>query len=305
MNDNYLEFLLSLNLIDGKDSTDYIKTLYSISNRVENNYRVYKIKKRNGKYRTIYEPNGLLKHIQRKILYNVLEERKISIYAKAYHKGISLKDNASCHCNKKYILKLDIKDFFNSISFMNVYNACFSIYPKSIGMLLTRLCTYDDHLIQGAPTSSYISNLVMREFDYNIGNFARENNIDYTRYSDDMTFSGDFDPKFIILIVRCELKSLGLKLNFNKINFINSSSRQEVCGVVVNNKMQVNSDYRKKIRMEVYYLKKYGLKSHLDRIKYQGDNYINSLYGRILYVLQINPMDYEFISYRDYIKNIL
>lgn len=305
MLDNYTDFLLSLNLFDCKDSKEYIKKLYSISNRVENNYRVYKIKKRNGKYRTIYEPNGILKHIQRKILENILEERRISVYAKAYHKGISLKDNASPHRGKRYILKLDIKDFFNSISFMNVYNSCFSIYPKSIGMLFTRLCTYDDHLIQGAPTSSYISNLVMREFDYGVGGWALENNIDYTRYSDDITFSGEFDPKLVIDIVRCSLKSVGLKLNFDKINYISSSSRQEVCGIVVNDKIQVNSNYRKKIRMEIYYIKKYGLKSHLKRINYDGDNYLNSLYGRILYVLQVNPLDKEFMDYKNYIKTLL
>ena len=198
------EFLLSLNLFDCKDKNKYIKILYSITNNLEKNYSIYKIKKKNGKYRTIYEPHLLLKHIQKQILNNILNNKSISKYAKAYHKGLSLKDNAIPHINKNLLLKLDIKDFFENISFMDIYNSCFSIeyFPKSVGMLLTYLCTYDDHLTQGSPTSAYISNLVMKEFDEELGNWCEENNISYTRYSDDMTFSGSFNPNDIILKVR-------------------------------------------------------------------------------------------------------
>src|SRR5699024_2852561 len=115
----------------------------------------------------IYEPNLILKQIQKQILNNILNNKSISKYAKAYHKGIQLKDNAIPHINKEMILKLDIKDFFENISFLDIYNSCFPIeyFPKSVGMILTYLCTYDNHLTQGSPTSAYISNLVMKEFD--------------------------------------------------------------------------------------------------------------------------------------------
>ena len=165
------DFLFSLNLFNCSDKNKYIKTLYSLSNNIEKNYRVYKIRKNNGGYRTIYEPNSLLMKIQKSILNNILNNKSISLYAKAYHKGISLRDNASAHVNKDLILKLDIKNFFESISFVDIYNSCFSIeyFPKSVGMLLTYLCTYNDHLTQGTPTSSYISNLVMKDFDEELG----------------------------------------------------------------------------------------------------------------------------------------
>ena len=114
------EFLLSLKLFNCKDKKKYLNTIYSISNNIENNYKIYKIKKKNGKYRTIYEPNSLLKHIQRQILVKILDNKAISKYAKAYHKGINLKDNAIPHLNKELILKLDIKDFFENISFIDV-----------------------------------------------------------------------------------------------------------------------------------------------------------------------------------------
>lgn len=302
------DFLLSLKLFNCKDEKKYIKTIYSISNNIKNNYKIYKIKKINDKYRTIYEPNSLLKNIQRQILINILNNKSISKYAKAYHKGISLKENAISHINKKTILKLDIKNFFENISFLDIYNSCFSIeyFPKSVGMLLTYLCTYNEHLPQGSPTSAYISNLVMKDFDEVLGTWCEERGISYTRYSDDMTFSGIFNPSEIIIKVRKLLYKLGLELNNDKIHIIKKSSCQIVTGIVVNEKIQVSSKYRKKIRQEIYYIKKFGLLSHLEHSKYDIDRkeYLNSLYGRILYVLQINNADQEFNNYKKFIFNL-
>lgn len=302
------EFLLSLNLINCKDEKKYIKTIYSISNNIEKNYKIYKIKKHNGKYRTIYEPNPILKHIQKQILVNILNNKSISKYAKAYHKGIQLKDNALPHVNKEMILKLDIIDFFENISFLDIYNTCFPIeyFPKSVGMILTYLCTYDNHLTQGSPTSAYISNLVMKEFDEELGNWCDLMNISYTRYSDDMTFSGKFNPSELIAKVRKMLYKLGLELNNDKIHIVYKSSSQNVTGIVVNEKMQVNIKYRNKIRQEIYYIKKFGLISHLKtcNINIDSKRYLNILYGRILYVLQINEIDKEFIKYKKFIENL-
>ena len=302
------DFLLSLNLINCKDKDKYIKTIYSISNNIEKNYKVYKIKKRNGKYRTIYEPNSMLKQIQKKILINILNNKSISKYAKAYHKGISLKDNAIPHINKKIILKLDIKNFFENISFLDVYNSCFSIeyFPKSVGFILTYLCTYDNHLTQGSPTSAYISNLIMKEFDEEIGNWCNINDISYTRYSDDMTFSGNFNPSELIIKIRKMLYKLGLELNNDKIHIVNKSQSQSVTGIIVNEKLQVNAKYRNKIRQEMYYIKKFGLKSHLNKcnININELKYSDKLYGRILYVLQINKFDQEFLKYKKFIEEL-
>ena len=296
------EFLLSLNLFNCKNQKKYIKTLYSLANNIEENYNIYKIKKHNGKYRTIYEPNSLLKHIQKSILTNILNNKSISKYAKAYHQGLSLKDNALPHLHKDMLLKLDIKNFFENISFIHIYNTCFPIeyFPKSVGMLLTYLCTYDNHLTQGSPTSAYISNLVMKEFDEALGNWCEKNNIFYTRYSDDMTFSGCFNPKDVIIKVRKMLLSLGLQLNNNKIHVIKKSSNQNVTGITVNEKMQVNAQYRHRIRQEIYYIKKFGIKSHLNKchITMNETQYINTLYGKIIYVLQINENDEEFKTYK-------
>lgn len=301
--------LLSLNLIN-KDISDKqkIKILYSISNRIERNYKVYKIKKNNGNYRTIYSPNNQLKIIQKNILKNILNHRSISKYAKAYHKGISLKDNASPHLNQKKILKLDIIDFFESIEYPAIYSSCFNeaYFPKTIGHLLTYLCTYESRLPQGAPTSSYISNLVMKDFDEELGKWCEEHNINYTRYSDDMTFSGDFNPTEVIQKVRKMLYKLNLKINNKKIHVISNSQQQNVTGIVVNNKIQVSSKYRNNIRQEIYYIKKFGLKEHLTKIDYQNNStkYLNSLTGKINYVLSIDPNNQELINYKNYLKDL-
>lgn len=301
------EFLLSLNLFNCKDKKKYIKTLYAIANNKENNYRIYKIKKRNGKYRTIYEPNSLLKEIQRNILENILETRSVSKYCKAYYKGAKIKDNASIHIDKKIVLKLDIENFFPNITFMNIYNSCFSIeyFPKNVGMLLTYLCTCNDYLTQGSPTSAYISNLVMKKFDEDIGTWCDRKNISYSRYSDDMTFSGDFDVTEVIKLVREKLGKLGLNLNDKKTCVIDRSKCQRVTGLVVNDKVNVSNEYKKKIRQEMYYINKYGIKEHMNRINVvDKSKYINSLMGRINYVLQIDSNNKEFIEYRERIIGI-
>ncbi|HIU22141.1 MAG TPA: RNA-directed DNA polymerase [Candidatus Fimihabitans intestinipullorum] len=302
------DFLLSLHLIDCLDQRKYIKTIYSISNNIEKNYKIYKIKKSNGGYRTIYEPNPLLKQIQKRILTSILNHKAISRYAKAYHKGTQLKDNAFPHVNKNMMLKLDIKNFFETITFLDIYNSCFSIeyFPKSVGMILTYLCTYDNHLTQGSPTSPYISNLVMQEFDEELGSWCDLMGISYTRYSDDMTFSGQFNPRKIISKVRKMLYRLGMELNDSKTHVVYKSSSQKVTGVVVNEKMQVSKRYRNKIRQEIYYIKKFGLNSHLKKcnIDINSITYVNILYGKILYVLQINETDKEFIKYKQFIKDL-
>ena len=301
------DILLSLNLIDEKDKNKYLKTIYLISNSVDKQYSSLKIKKRNGQYRTVYAPNGTLKHIQRVILDNILSDRKLSPYAKAYVKNTNLIDNALPHVAKNIILKMDISNFFESIDFWDVYNTCFpsSLFPFEVGYILTKLCTLDDMLIQGAPTSAYISNLYLRSFDYEIGKYCEDNNISYTRYSDDLTFSGNFDTKEVIFLVRDKLMKLGLRVNNKKTKVIKQYYQHNVTGLVVNSKVNISKSYKKKIRQEVYYITRYGLKSHLEfnNIK-DKETYLNSLYGRILFVLQVRKDDTEFKYYKSIIGNL-
>lgn len=173
-------------------------------------------------------------------------------------------------------------------------------------MLLTYLCTYNEHLPQGAPTSAYISNLVLKEFDEELGKWCCQNNISYTRYSDDMTFSGMTFSNELIPRVRKMLSKLGLELNNKKTHLIHHSNRQIVTGIIVNEKCTLDKNYKKKIRQEMYYLTKYGIDSHCSKINCQDKlHYLASLKGKILYVLQIDQNNQEFINYKNTINKLI
>ena len=302
---NEKDFLLSLYDFNNELSDNQkIKKLNIISNNIEKYYTKFTIKKRNGKNRNILSPYIELKNIQKKILFDLLSDKRASDYATGYIKGMSLVDNVKYHKGYKYILKLDIKDFFNSVSYVDIYNI-FKEYgfPNRICGLLSNLVTYDDYLPQGAPTSPYLSNLVLRDFDCIIGKWCAINNINYTRYSDDLTFSMNTYHKELIRFVRVNLYKYGLELNNDKICLINNSNKQKITGIVVNDKIQVDIKYRKKIRQEIYYINKYGLIDHMKRNKISNINkYLKSLLGRINFVLSVDPNNKEFIEYKRVIK---
>lgn len=307
--DSAKDVILSLRLIEnaGYDEKKKIRLLYTISNDIENNYREFKVAKKNGGYRILAEPSKMLKGIQRNILKNYLYKQSISPHVKSYIKGVSLKENALAHTGQKKILKLDIENFFDNVDFLKVYNYAFGPekLPKSVGLLLTHLTTYYGALPQGAPTSAYISNIVMKDFDYIVGEYCHNLDVNYTRYSDDMTFSGDFDPKLIIRFVRRQLRKMGFNLNEDKIHVVSSSQSQVVTGITVNKKMRALKKYRYKIRQEIYYIKKYGLENHLLRIDYPKSkiSYLRNLYGRISYASYIDSDDHELLEYKKYLKN--
>ena len=301
-------FLLSLYSFNKKlTDNQKIKKLYIMSNNIEKYYNKFTLRKRNGKERNILSPYTELKKIQNNILKDLLYDKRPSPYAKAYIKKINLLANVKIHKGYKYILKLDISNFFENISYVDVFNIYKEYgFSNRICGLLAHLTTYFDYLPQGSPTSPYLSNLVLRDFDYKVGKWCLERNINYTRYSDDMTFSMNEYNQELIRYIRINLYKYGLELNNEKINLIKNSTQQKVTGIVVNQKLQVDSKYRKKIRQELYYIKKYGIDNHLKRINIKDKNtYLKSLYGKILFILLIDNKNQEFIQYKQDIKDII
>ena len=115
-----------------------------------------------------------------------------------------------------------------------------------------------------------------------------------------MTFSGIFDAGEVISFVRDELKKLGLFLKNRKTAVISGNKRQTVTGIVVNEKLNIAREYKKKIRQEMYYIKRFGLEAHMVRAGILDRQlYVNSLLGRISYVLQTTPDDTEFQTYKE------
>lgn len=269
-------------------------------------YRYFKIEKKNGSKRQIAEPLPSLKEIQHWILHKILYKIEVHKYSKAYIKGKSIKDNVKFHKGKKIVLTLDICDFFKSLT-IDKTSQCFKKmgYSSILADLLAKLCCLDGSLPQGAPTSPYISNIIMYDFDLKLQNFCNINKIMYTRYADDITFSGDIDTNELINFVKNELCHLDLKLNENKTRIMYQNERQIVTGLVVNNKVQVSHTERNKLRMIVHCIKKFGLENHLQRINCQKENYIKHLLGKINYILYINPNDKEFFEYKECILKLL
>lgn len=260
------------------------------------------ISKKNGKERQLSVPYTSLKRMQKEILFRILKEIPISEYATAYKKGARLSDNAAPHVNRKYILKMDITDFFGSINFIKVYTSVFNTtrFPRQIGAMLTTLCCFREALPQGAPTSPAISNIVMKNFDDYIGNWCKERGVAYTRYCDDMTFSSDKPLYGVYRKVKYTLEKMGFEVNKEKTCLVTSSGRQTVTGLTVNEKVSVPKPVRRELRQEVYYALKFGPENaiiHTDKKQFftngvpDVQRYRNHLCGKISYVLQTDPQN--------------
>ena len=283
------------------------RTLYGLSNNLEKHYHNVYIPKSDGTKRKLSVPDLILKRVQKSIADNILTQYPISNYAKAYKVGSSVQRNALPHVGKKKILKLDIEGFIDNILYSRVKDVVFreDKFSEPIRILLTMLCYYKESLPQGAPTSPAITNIIMYDFDEKIGKYCGENNISYTRYCDDMTFSGDFDEKAVIFVVKDELRKLGLFLKNRKTAVIPNTKRQTVTGIVVNEKIGLTKKYKNIIRQEIYYIKKYGIDEHLSKIGASDkQHYLNSLKGRVAFVLQTVPDDVEFLEYKEFLKNM-
>jgi RNA-directed DNA polymerase len=145
----------------------------------------------------------------------------------------------------------------------------------------------------------------MISLDIKISKYTSRKNIRYTRYADDLTFSGDFNPHFLINDISKMVFNEGFSINSEKTRVAKSNARQEVTGIIVNSHMQISKEKRKLIRQQVYYIKKFGLESHLERINENRANYLNHLLGQINFALFVNPKDKEMKEYFDLIKIIM
>ena len=282
------------------------KTLYAVSNNISKHYRKTKLPKKSGGYRNLSVPDEILKAIQKQIADVLLIHMPVSRYAKAYRFGSSTLRNAKHHVGKQVVLKLDIFHFFDSIRYSTVKDKAFpaEIYAEPLRILLTMLCYHKDALPQGAPSSPAITNIILYELDEQIGQWCRERGIAYTRYCDDMTFSGDFEPAEVIQFVRLELKKMGFLLNEQKTRIQRPGQQQTVTGIVVNEKLSIPADYRRKLRQELYYCRKFGIQEHLQKIGLEipEDNYRMQLLGKVNYVLQVHPDDWDMLEARKWLQ---
>lgn len=209
-----------------------------------NDYSVYFVPKGKGKWRKITAPSDELKSFQKKLMEELY---KIPVHSSAHGfvKGKSISTNAFPHVKKKFVLSMDMKDFFPSIK-RDMVESVFDFYQ--IDKRYVDYVLFNEGLPQGSPCSPTISNLYCYDLDTELSYFAEQNNLSYTRYADDITISGDNFDKEIIKTVKSIVKRHRLVVHPRKTKVMWRNQRQVVTGVIVNDKLNMPVEKRKKMR---------------------------------------------------------
>jgi len=245
-------------------------------------YTSFSVPKKNGGDRLIHAPVNGLKHILRplNVILNTIAEPHFK--ATGFVPGKSIVDNAKQHVGKHYVYNTDLKDFFHSFDLQWVKYG-FMIEPFSLGkereelaFLLASLCTHPFEvngkmkavLPMGAPTSPTITNMLCVKLDKRLNGLAKRFKITYSRYADDITFSSQTNVfiknEFLSELHRIIIKyqeyqgQQKLAINEKKSRLQKAGFKQEVTGLTVNEKVNVNKRYIKQLRMYLHFWEKYG-----------------------------------------------
>ena len=243
--------------------------------KTENCYISFEIPKKSGGERKIDAPVGTLKSIQEKLtnkLYcyqkKIWDENKIiPKVSNAFEKGKNIITNAEIHRNKRFVLNIDLKDFFHSFHFGRIRgfflkNKHFKLTDE-VSTVLAQLSCFEGRLPQGAPTSPILANMIFQIVDMRILKIAKKYHCDYTRYADDLTFSTN-EKKFaenhidLLNTLKKEIERSGFSINEDKTNLMYKDSRQVVTGLVVNEKINIIHTYYRKARSMANHLYKTG-----------------------------------------------
>lgn len=288
----------------------YYREMLSCSNCTEKHYRCFTLPPQ----RQIHAPAPDIRAYQKWIYKKMLADLPLSEASIAYRKSkrYRLSETMKRHEGARWMVKMDIASFFNSIRENQVYRVFEQLgYSKAVTVLLTKLTTLDGHLPQGAPSSPTLANLVMFDFDKTILQYCAERNLCYTRYSDDLVFSGDeMDASALIRFVSRELAKLGLRVNREKTRVYGPGSRHLALGVVCNKSAHTPRTYRRELRQELYFIQKYGLAAHLER-KFDTENrqqpkmYLHRLLGKTNWILSFEPENKEFLGYKHFLEEEL
>lgn len=254
-------------------------------------YKKVSIPKKRGGTRELLIPNNSLKYIQKWILDNILNNMKVSKFAKGFEKDKSILDNAIVHINQECIINMDLKNFFPSIEIERVFKIFYYYgYTREISFLLSKLCTYRGILPQGSPASPKIANIICLKLDKRISRLCQKYEAKYSRYADDITISGKQGIESIIKVIESIVENEGFKLNKNKTRVAYNNSRQEVTGLNLNSgKVTIPREYKRKLMQEIYYCQKYGVEGHLNYIKCEKAFYKEHLYGKAYFINMVEP----------------
>lgn len=279
--------LRSLSAVLGLPVNKLTFLLYAVPK--ERRYREFSIEKRNGNQRVIRAPIKPIKDLQRSLadLLSGIYKPRNCVYGYVYGRGI--RENADLHKNQRWILKIDLKDFFPSINFGRVRGVFLKPpfnFPPSIATVLAQLTTHENELPQGAPTSPVISNLICRRLDRSLLEMARKYRCFYSRYADDIIISTarkEFPSSLAVAAVSdtttttklgSELslivESHGFTVNESKVSLRGRNSRQMCTGLVVNQRPNVSREYVRQLRTMLHLWRRFTLvgagKTYFERI---------------------------------------
>ncbi|MEZ8503453.1 reverse transcriptase family protein [Vibrio splendidus] len=254
-------------------------------------YREFSIPKRRGGRRKVTAPYPSLLTCQTWIYENILKTVTPHFCTHAYREKKSIISNAKPHLNQKAILKMDMKDFFPSIPINWVMNFFSSLgYPNNISYYLAALCCLDDALPQGASTSPSLSNVLLKHLDSRLFKLSRRYELNYTRYADDLAFSGNYIPHKLIGVITEVIAEQGLLVNDRKTSLIIGDKQKIITGLSVQGEeLALPRATRRLIKQEIHYIRQYGLVSHISKLKIKNPYYIQSLEGKLRFWLQVEP----------------
>jgi RNA-directed DNA polymerase len=257
--------------------------------------------------RDIYHPTPELKLLQRWLTENIFETFPVHGCVYSYRTGINIADHAEIHKRSNFLLRLDIKDFFPSITGLdvsrllarNIQNINFSIDADDAKLILKIVCRKPDHskralrLTIGAPSSPSISNAILFEFDEVLHRYCSERNVIYTRYADDLYFSTSApnilaDVEVFAKNLLKVTKSPKLRLNTAKTVFTSRKRKRVVTGITLTSdrKLSIGRDLKRQTRTEIYLFIKNDLP--VDKLA--------TLRGRLCYYKSVDPIFIDSLS---------
>lgn len=276
--------------------------LSRLSKTANRRYSSYQIPKSDGSARTIHAPNPELKTTQRAILDNLFAFIPLNPHAEGFRRNRSIVTNSQRHVGQKVVVKLDLKDFFPSITSDRIFGLFLALgYPRQVASLLTNLTTYQGALPTGAPTSPALSNLVCRRLDRRLSGAARKMEFEYSRYADDITFSSQ-NPQMVRLLPFFQgiLKEERFEVKYPKTRILRSGGQQKVTGIVVNSKTNIARQDVRTLRAILHNCRTGDLRMQASKYAktvkglsnpevYPLSRFQASLRGKINHIRRVNP----------------
>ena len=282
------------------------------TNNVQRRCKTFRLRKKHGGYREITAPKGGLRGILNALNILLQTYDEPTPWAYGFVCGRSVVDNARPHVGKRYILNLDLKDFFPTITRQQVAD-CLTAEPFGFSSLAAKLVSglatvHTDNgkevLAQGFATSPTLSNFICREMDKEIASIATAQGITFTRYADDLTFSSDVDilrPQGeLVQQVKTIVERYGFRLNEEKTHLQRRGRRQEVTGLMVTEKVNVSRRFVREIRSLLYIWERYGYE---DACQIAWKSY-RQQHGKIKEYLHRVPLNAVLRGKLDYMKMV-